>query len=69
MTTLSVPLTEDLPLSEIKKAVQQGFGANAADFARRAMKKYLEDLAVQEVLIAEKEPSLSGDLDELALKL
>lgn len=36
---------------------------------RRALKRYIEEQAVEAVLRASKEPRLHGDLDELASKL
>jgi Arc/MetJ-type ribon-helix-helix transcriptional regulator len=68
MTTVSVPLPDDL-LQGIKQLVQLGNASNNADAIRKAIKKYLDDQAVEMVLIAQKEPSLSGDLDELAAQL
>lgn len=68
MTTVSVPLPDDL-LQGIKQLVQLGNASNNADAIRKAIKKYLEDQAVEMVLNAQKEPSLSGDLDELAAQL
>ena len=68
MVTLSVPLSDDTHNS-MTNAIKQGFGRNYADIARSAILKYLEDLAVEAVLKAQKEPSLSGNLDELAKKL
>lgn len=68
MTTVSVPLPDDL-LQGIKQLVQLGNASNNADAIRKAIKKYLDDQAVEMVLAAQKEPSLSGDLDELATQL
>lgn len=68
MSTLSVPLPADM-LKKIEDMVRQGFAANKADLVRRAIDKFLEAQAIQAVLDAEKEPSLRGDLDELAKKL
>ncbi len=68
MTTVSVPLPDDL-LQGIKQLVQLGNASNNADAIRKAIKKYLDDQAVEMVLAAQKEPSLSGDLDDLAAQL
>ena len=68
MTTISVPLTTDL-LRSLDWLVDQGIASNRADAMRRALKAYSEQQAVEKVLQAEKEPSLEGDLDELARKL
>ncbi len=68
MTTLSVPLTDDMR-AHIKLLVTQGVAPSDAALAREAIQKYLEDQAVQAVLQAQKEPSLKGDLDALASRL
>lgn len=68
MSTLSVPLSADM-LKAIEQLVKNGVAANKADLVRKAIDKYLEHQAVQAVLDAEKEPTLEGDLDELAKKL
>ena len=68
MTTLSVPLTEDL-LKGVNHLVKQGVASNKAEVVRQALKKYLEEQAVEAVLKATNEPSLKGDLDLLAKKL
>ncbi len=68
MSTLSVPLTEDM-LEGINSLVKQGVAANKADAVRQAIKMYLEDQAVKAVLKAQQEPDLEGDLDDLATKL
>ena len=68
MTTVSVPLSDDL-LQGIQQLVQLGNASNKADAIRKAIKKYLEEQAVEMILTAQKEPSLSGDLDSLAAKL
>ncbi len=65
MSTLSVPLSADR-LKQIESLVDQGIAANKADAVRKAIDKYLEDQAVEAVLKAMKEPSLEGDLNELA---
>lgn len=68
MTTLSI-LVDDDTARQIKALIAQGSAKNITDIGRQAIKKYLEDLALQQVLAAQKEPSLSGDLDDLASKL
>ena len=67
MTTVSVPLSDDM-LRHIQELIDRGIAANKADAIRKAVKKYLEDQAVEAVLRARKEPTLEGDLDELAKK-
>jgi hypothetical protein len=49
--------------------VQKGVASNESSFARQAIDRYLEELAVQAVLQAQKEPSLGGNLDQLAKTL
>ena len=68
MTTISVPLPAEL-LSALERLVREGRVANKAQAMREALKMYLEEQAVQDVLRAEKEPRLSGDLDALAAAL
>lgn len=68
MSTVSVPLPEDM-LKEVKNLIKQGVEETVAGIIRKALKKYLEEEAVQIVLRASKEPSLKGDLDHLAKKL
>ncbi len=68
MTTLSVPLSDNLR-SGIKNLVKAGVAPNEAVLARMAIQQYLEDKAVETVFKAQKEHSLSGNLDELAEKL
>lgn len=65
---LSVPLTPELE-NMIEKLLQDGVASNKADLARKAIEKLAEDHAVAVVLQARKEPSLKGDLDELAKKI
>ena len=68
MSMLSVPLTPELE-KMMEKLLQDGVAANKADLARKAIEKMAEEHAVQVVLQAQKEPTLRGDLDELAKKL
>ncbi len=68
MTTISVPLTEEL-LKGINGLIKEGKVSNKAEAIRQAIKKYLEDEAVHAILEASKEPDLEGDLDILAKKL
>ena len=67
MSLLSVPLTPKLE-KMIDKMIEDGVAPNKAELARKAIEKYAEDQAVQAVLDAEREPSLSGNLRELAKK-
>ncbi len=68
MATLSIPVDEET-LRKIQALIAQGLAKNITDIGRTAINKYLDDLAVEQVLKAQKEPSLSGELDELATKL
>ncbi len=67
MTTLSIPLPPELAKSV--EAEAEASGLAKTDVVRAAIKYYLEDQAVQKVLRAMDEPSLTGDLDELASQL
>lgn len=67
MSTLSVPLSGDM-LKQIESLIDQGVASNKADLVRKAINKYIEDQVVEAILRASKEPSLEGDLDELAKK-
>ena len=68
MTTISVPLSAEL-LTSLENLIRQGCGRNKADVMRRALEKYVEDEAVEAVLRASREPSLSGNLDDLIAKI
>ncbi|MBI5411823.1 ribbon-helix-helix protein, CopG family [Candidatus Peregrinibacteria bacterium] len=68
MSTLSIPVPSET-LKAIESLVKQGAVSSKADAVRQALQKYLEDKAVEAVLRASKEPSLKGDLDQLAKKL
>ncbi len=63
MSTISVPLTPELEkrLDEVAEET----GASRAAVVRNALKHYNEELAIRRVLLASKETSLSGDLDDL----
>ena len=67
MSTLSVPLNAELE-KEVENLVKNGYGSNKADVVRRAIKKASEDEVVLAILNAKTEPSLKGDLRELAKK-
>lgn len=68
MTTISVPIPALLE-TQLNHLVKSGFGTNKADVVRRAIIRLAEEEAVNSVLRAEREPSLSGDLLTLAKKL
>lgn len=68
MSNISVPLPEDM-IKMIKRLIKDGVATNMSELVRKAIKTYLEAQAVEAVLHASKEPSLKGNLDELAQKL
>lgn len=68
MSTLSVPMPADL-LSALENLVKKGAASSKADAARKAIEKYIEQMAVEDILQASREPSLEGDFDELLKKI
>jgi Arc/MetJ-type ribon-helix-helix transcriptional regulator len=68
MTTLSVPLNKNLE-EIVNSFVRRGFAPNKAEVMRKALIFLAEEEAVQDVLRAEKEPVLRGDLRELMKKI
>ena len=67
MTTISVPIPARME-EAIDNLIKSGYGSNKADVVRRAIDRLAEEEAIQSVLRAEKEPTLRGDLRELAKK-
>ena len=67
MTTISVPITSKLEES-INNLIANGYGSNKAEVVRRAITKLAEDEAVETILRSTQEPTLRGDLKELAKK-
>jgi len=67
MSTLSVPLS-DGQLRQIQSLIDQGVAENKASLVRKAIDKYIEDQVIEAILKAKEEPSLEGDLDELAAR-
>ena len=67
MTTLSVPLTPEL--AKFVEELTSTTGRTKADVMRQALTLYAEEQAIQRVLLATHEPSLSGDLVDLMKKL
>jgi Arc/MetJ-type ribon-helix-helix transcriptional regulator len=67
MSTISVPLSADLEKS-LNALVKSGYGSNKADVIRRALRKVTEEETIEKILRAQKEPSLKGNLRELANK-
>ena len=68
MSTLSVPLNKNLE-EIVNSFVKSGYASNKAEVMRKALIFLAEEEAVQDVLRAEKEPTLSGDLRELMKKI
>ena len=68
MSTLSVPLNKNLE-EIVNSFVKKGFAPNKAEVMRKALIFLAEEEAVQDVLRAEKEPILRGDLRELIKKI
>lgn len=68
MSTLSVPMPSDM-LTALENLVRRKYASSKADAARKAIEKYIEDMAVEDVLLAAREPSLEGDFNELLKKV
>jgi Arc/MetJ-type ribon-helix-helix transcriptional regulator len=68
MTTISVPIPQHIE-AFIEKHIQEGYATNKADVVRKALTLLAEQRAINDVLEAEKEPNLKGDLKELAKQL
>lgn len=65
---LSVPMTPALS-KKLDALIESGVASNKAEAARKAIEHLAEEQAIAAVLKAQKEPSLKGDLDDLAKKL
>lgn len=65
MSTLSIPIDGET-LKKIEMLIKEGNASNKADLVRKAIDRYLEEQAIEDILRAAKEPRLEGDLDELA---
>ncbi len=63
MNTISVPLNAELT-KFIEETIKET-GQTRAEIMRQALKLYSEEMAVRKVLLANAEPSLSGELDDL----
>lgn len=68
MTMISVPLTDHL-LKALEELIAQGVASNKADAVRKAIQRFVEEQAVEDVLRASREPRLKGDLRKLSKKL
>ena len=63
MTTISVPLNNTLATALDELASKTG--ASRAVVMRRALERLAEEEAVNAVLLAQREPTLSGDVRDL----
>lgn len=68
MTTISIPLTPEHE-KMMENLLEKGYGSNKSDLMRKALQFLADEEAVQEVLRAEQEPILKGDIRELMKKL
>ena len=67
MSTISVPLP--VPLLRQLDRLTKETGASRAAVMRKALERYAEEQAINTVILAEREPTLHGDLDNLLAKL
>jgi len=67
MTTISIPL--DSELTKYIEDTARESGLSKADLVRQAIRLYAEDQAIQKVLRASAEPTISGELDTLLERL
>ncbi len=67
MTTISVPL--NITLLESLNSLASSAGASRAAIMRKALEYYHEKKAIDAVLLADAEPTLRGDLDDLLSKV
>ena len=67
MTTLSIPLSTEL--AQFVEQTIKETGQTRADIVRQALKLYAEEQAVRKVLLAQAEPTLEGELDNLLEKI
>jgi predicted transcriptional regulator len=67
MTTISIPL--DSELTKYIEDTARESGLSKADLVRQAIRLYAEEQAIQKVLRAAAEPTITGDLDTLLKQL
>lgn len=67
MSTISVPLPA--PLVRRLDHLTKETGASRAAVMRKALERYAEEQAINAVILAEREQTLHGDLDELLAKI
>lgn len=63
MTTLSIPLSPEL--AQFVNKTMKETGLTRSDIVRQALTLYAEEQAIRKVLLAQAEPTLTGDLDTL----
>lgn len=63
MTTLSIPLSPEL--AQFVNKTMKETGLTRSDIVRQALTLYAEEQAVRKVLLAQAEPTLTGELDTL----
>ena len=68
MSTLSIPVTAEQE-AFIKAYIKAGNADNKAEVVRKALTHFAEVEAVEAVLRTEKEPTLYGDLSDLAKRI
>jgi len=68
MSTISVPLSKEHQ-QKLDHLVGAGVAATRAGVMRKALERLAEEAAVEAVLRAEREPTLTGDLKNLAKKI
>jgi Arc/MetJ-type ribon-helix-helix transcriptional regulator len=68
MSTISVPLNNDM-IAQLDSLVSRDVGSSRADVMRRALALLSQEEAIRAVLDAMQEPTLKGDLRDLARKL
>ena len=67
MTTISVPIPAHME-EFINRQIKNGYASNKAEVVRKALTRFSEEQAINDVLEAMKEVPLRGDLRELAKK-
>jgi Arc/MetJ-type ribon-helix-helix transcriptional regulator len=67
MSTISIPL--DSEMTKYIEDTARESGLSKADLVRQAIRLYAEEQAIQKVLRAAAEPTISGDLDTLLSQL
>lgn len=68
MSTISVPLDKNA-MRYLKHLEKNNPEMSRAGIVRKAIRRMSEEEAIEAVLVAEKEPTLYGDLDDLLAKV